>query len=207
MVAQTILKIDHWSSDLLSRSVIEGAPNFRHIADSNIFAVAQPTLSGMKNVLKAVSSIIGSSVKDFVWINLREEPIIYINGTPFVLRDHYYTLRNIKSYSGINETRLELLENRLKEDINKELIAYDGQILLHEESAGKVVMPSWVAAETGDIRTLKELVDDVRNQLHDIDLHSYRIPVTAEAAPEPSDFDHLMKLVGRYDYRKTAYIL
>jgi hypothetical protein len=188
----------------MSRSVIQGAPNFRHISDYNVFAVAQPTLAGMNNVLSAVLS--SSSAKDFVWINLREEPIIYINGSPYVLRDNYYTLRNIKAYSGITESRLELLEKRLKEDILKEILMYDGKILLHEEQDG-VVKAVWTIVLPQNVLTLKEVVDSIRDNLDGVSLYSYRVPITAEAAPEPADFDQLIQIIGRYDLRSTSLIM
>lgn len=122
LVSQTILKVDHWSTEMLSRSIIKGAPNFRHIPSTHIFGVAQPTLDGMRNTLMAVRAALSDNPPSrIVWINLREEPLVYINGVPYVLRDGYFTLRNIKAYSGITASRLELLENRLKDDVTKEL--------------------------------------------------------------------------------------
>jgi hypothetical protein len=75
----------------------------------------------MKNVICTLSGI-----SKICWINLREEPLIYLNGIPYVLRDHFLNLRNTKSYSGINAERLETLEMKLKEDIIAELDIYEG---------------------------------------------------------------------------------
>lgn len=63
----------------------------------------------------------------------REEPIIYINKLPFVLRDSDSPLTNIKRYQGISASRLEQMEARLKEDVIREATKYNGLLLVHDE--------------------------------------------------------------------------
>ena len=52
-----------------------------------------------------------------VWHNMREEPVIYINGRPFVLREDERPFKNLQEYTGIDVRRLEQMELRLKNDI------------------------------------------------------------------------------------------
>lgn len=52
-----------------------------------------------------------------VWHNMREEPVIYINGRPFVLREDERPFKNLQEYTGIDVQRLEQMELRLKNDI------------------------------------------------------------------------------------------
>jgi hypothetical protein len=59
--------------------------------------------------------------------------MIYINQTPFVLRDEDQPLENIRRYQGINSNRLEQVEARLKEDILSEARKNDGLVLVHDE--------------------------------------------------------------------------
>ena len=106
-----------------------------------MYGVAQPTVQGIKNV--ATNVLEGSLTRKVCWINLREEPLIYINGIPYVLRDQYFTLRNIRSYSGITAPRLELMESRLKEDVIIEVHNYDERILLHNETKEGEITPIW----------------------------------------------------------------
>ena len=209
LVPQTILKVDHWSSEMVTKSIIKGAPNFRHIPNTNIFAVAQPTLNGMRNVLLAVRTALPADheLENLVWINLREEPLVYINGSPYVLRDQYYTLRNIKAYSGITENRLELLENRLKEDVAKELSTYEGRILLHEETSEGIVQAVWTPVPAEYVHTMKDIVGILQDGEGGDILHYFRIPLTAEAAPEENDFDQLIQIIGRYEIKKSAFVL
>ena len=72
-----------------------------------------------------------------------EEPIVYVNGNPYCLRVENLSLRNMKvsvprplvdnrlsvfqDYGGIAASRLEMLEERLKNDVEAELEAFDSR--------------------------------------------------------------------------------
>jgi hypothetical protein len=189
--SHTILKIDHWSND--APSMLAGAPNFRQIPGMDIFASAQPTLDALKSIVGMMYEklVQGESI---CWINVREEPLIYIDGEPYVLRDRYATLRNIKSYSGITAARLEQMEQRLKDDILNESSMYSQKILVHCESAPDSIYPSWLSLESDkDVLTLVDIFGNLRETFPA--LQYKRLPVTAEEAPEPEDFDSIMKMV------------
>lgn len=115
-----------------------GAPNFRS-TNLNIYGAAQPSLSGLTTILRVLgcgpdsSSQTNAEMKRAVWFSTREEPIIYINDTPFVVRDSSNPFVNIKSYSGISGNRLESVEKRLKADIMHEAKRNNGLILVHDE--------------------------------------------------------------------------
>lgn len=71
--------------------------------------------------------------KRTIWFSTREEPIVYVNETPFVLRDLASPFVNIKSYTGISAHRLESVEKRLKADILAEAKRNHGLLLVHDE--------------------------------------------------------------------------
>lgn len=72
-----------------------------------------------------------------MWITLREEPIVYVNSEPYCLRRERFSLRNMKGacyklikyeishafspqdYGGISASRLEVLEERLRDDVSR----------------------------------------------------------------------------------------
>jgi len=62
----------------------------RGIPGMPIYGVGMPTVQGVRGVLRSVS---GSSSPgagrrvNALWVNMREEPMVYINGKPFVLRE------------------------------------------------------------------------------------------------------------------------
>jgi hypothetical protein len=142
----TLLKSDQWLRE--SHKVedgIRGAINFRNVHGTKIYALGQPTLEAIDEVVKRVRGAY-PSVKRMIWITLREEPIVYVHGSPYCLRRESFSLRNMKGkvyslasagfelfkprfsdYGGISASRLEILEKRLREDIVSELQSFDGR--------------------------------------------------------------------------------
>ena len=130
-----------------------GAPNFRS-TNLSIFGAAQPSSAGLSTILRVLGCAscdhtvnlanefldddksddqFKLASKRTIWFSTREEPIIYINDTPFVLRDLSSPFVNIKSYTGISSQRLESVENRLKADILAESKRNHGLVLVHDE--------------------------------------------------------------------------
>lgn len=64
---------------------LKGCPNFRS-GGQGIYGAAQPSITGLRTVLSLLGCSPGGSGK-VVWICTREEPVVYIGGSPFVLRD------------------------------------------------------------------------------------------------------------------------
>lgn len=151
---------------------IPGASNFRKIPGLCIYGVAQPTIRGIRNCIQALRQDTRFNLPEkILWLNLREEPLIYINDTPYVLRDQYLQLRNMNSYSGITPARLEMIEARLREDVAQELDAHDGRILVHSETDEQTV-PRWVecpepgaaAPGGGGVMTIREVMEDIASE-------------------------------------------
>ena len=95
----TLLKSDQWLSE--SREMadgVRGAINFRNIPGTTIYALGQPSLSAIDEVVRRVKHAHPNAEK-VMWITLREEPIVYINGAPYCLRRERFTLRNVKGMS------------------------------------------------------------------------------------------------------------
>jgi hypothetical protein len=74
---------------------IRGAINFRNIPGTKIFALGQPTLEAMDQVLQEIRAE-HPTANRIVWIGLREEPVVYVNSEPYCLRRERFSLRNMK---------------------------------------------------------------------------------------------------------------
>ncbi|KAI8984466.1 inositol hexakisphosphate-domain-containing protein [Mycotypha africana] len=257
LTSQTILKVDFWQYDYLSERnkehnehknhefqqqqqqqhlgverhhgfVIDGASNFRHIPDTHVYGVAQPTVNGLRQVIRTLFTEENNNCEKILWINLREEPIIYINGIPYVLRDRAFTIRNLRAYKGITGSRMEQVEERLKEDVIREVTQYGGKILLHGEDKDGNVLSCWEEVDIQDIMTVREVMEttalEVQKELlvdsssdssddyelfrrRDAILDYQRVPITAEKAPERKDFDDLTSLITQVDLSRTSIIL
>ena len=195
-----LLKCDIWP-EFAERSAglpVRGTVNFRRVPGTNIFATAQPTVEGIHNILGTVIERLPASPSGqhvVTWINLREEPLVYISGRPYCLRERGLSLRNIRDYSGIQSDRLAQLEERLLGDVVAELNAGDGKLLVHTEAEHGVV-PLWEDAHRGDIATVQDVMDQVTNSLPaDVRLSFYRVPITAERSADYSDISDLLHIV------------
>ncbi|CAO3608947.1 unnamed protein product [Cunninghamella echinulata] len=210
---------------------IHGASNFRHIQGTNINACAQPTIEGFRSVMKRLLHDHRAHNNKILWINLREEPIIYINSIPYVLRDRYFTLRNTRAYKGITGARLEQLEERLKEDVIREIKNSNSRILLHGEDREGNVIPLWEDVNPDDVKTVREVMEMVAADITGLNLNDIgedtadnensndqqqkqqtcleyrRLPVTAEKAPDWVDFDELRLLIGNSCSSNTSIVL
>ena len=100
-------------------SVISGASGIGN--DFNLLHIASSGSSNPKYSAKCV------------WINLREEPVVYMNNRPFVLRDFSHPFRNMQSFRGIRWNHLFEVEARLKHDIIVEASKHHN-ILIHDET-------------------------------------------------------------------------
>lgn len=97
--SQTVLKSDHCPGCqhpcLPER--LEGAPNFREIPGFPVYGVANPTVDGIRSVIQRIGSSKGG--RPVLWHNMREEPVVYINGKPFVLREVERPYKNMLEYT------------------------------------------------------------------------------------------------------------
>ncbi|QQP32373.1 Uncharacterized protein FKW44_024663, partial [Caligus rogercresseyi] len=62
------------------RHVIQELPGFP------VFGTGQPTMKGFRKCLEPIIKKYGDE-KHIFWVNLRQEPVIYVNGLPFTARD------------------------------------------------------------------------------------------------------------------------
>ncbi|PPQ64143.1 hypothetical protein CVT24_008773 [Panaeolus cyanescens] len=192
----TLLKSDQWLSE--SHHVdhgVRGAINFRRVPDTTIYALGQPTVEAIDEVVRRIKEA-HSSASNMVWITLREEPVVYVNGAPYCLRRENFSLRNMKDYGGISASRLEVLEERLRDDVLAELESFGGRLLLHTETADGAVVPVWEDVHPEDVVVLKDIMS-ASEHTQGLSLQYTRIPITAEKPPDYSDLKALIEVVLR----------
>jgi len=82
------LKIDHFDKMhvLTGDLKIEGAPNYRQVAGFPVFGSAQPTAAGLKTILDKMRPEKEGEKAKVNYYNMRQEPVVYLNGTPFAPR-------------------------------------------------------------------------------------------------------------------------
>lgn len=184
---------------------LKGAPNFRPAGPENIYGSAQPSITGIRTVLSVLGCQPGTTGK-VVWICTREEPVIYIGGSPFVLRDAETPLVGY-SLSDRPEA-LESIERRLKNDILREAQRYGGVVQVQEEiatsnDATPHISPQWIAASPSNVMTIRELWQSLQEEGFNVEYH--RIPISSDENPENQYLDHFLDVVRNVNTDTALY--
>lgn len=206
LVSHSIIKSDYFSGcqNTSLPLQIEGAANCRFLSKLLLGGTAMPTFEGMMNVLDLLPRY-SENISTVRWACLREEPVVYVNGRPFVLRDLSKAFENLE-YTGINTKRVEAMEKQLKIDILKEAENFNGRILLHGEAADGSLLEIWEHVTDETVKTTRELYQDaltafVMKQAEISDSHKSmkliysRVPITDEQAPSIKTFEWFVKNV------------
>ncbi|TVU46304.1 hypothetical protein EJB05_05830 [Eragrostis curvula] len=195
---KTILKSDHFPGCQNKRlsPQIDGAPNYRQAGSLRVHGVAMPTMEGIANVLNHIGAKKKGKQTRVLWHSLREEPVIYINGRPFVLRDVERPFSNLE-YTGINRERVEQMEFRLKEDILQEASRYGNKILVTDELPSGQMVDQWESVVSDTVKTPLEVYEELQHQGYLVDYE--RVPITDEKAPKEGDFDNLVCRISQVD--------
>merc|ERR1712213_140833 len=167
---------------------LPGCPNFHRIPGYKVYTCGQPTLDGIKNVLEKVTGTIYPKDGPIIWLNLRQEPNVYVNGEPICARPpnkigEYAELGNVTRDS-VKADELEfqrVVEGRAKENGGK--LKYF--TISKEEKE----------VEVKDLKTLSEVIEGLKADFPGL-VHM-RVPVCNSAAPNEADFDIICNtLVG-----------
>eukprot|EP01018_Ginkgo_biloba_P008621 Gb_04877 [translate_table: standard] len=200
---QTVLKSDHCPGcqNLSLPERVEGAPNFREVPGFPVYGVANPTVDGIRAVIQKIGGVKGG--RPILWHNMREEPVIYINGKPFVLREVERPYKNMLEYTGIDRERVERMEARLKEDILREAEHYGGAIMVIHEADDGQIYDAWEAVNSKVVQTPLEVFKGL--ELEGFPIEYARVPITDGKAPKSSDFGALAMKIASAS-KNTAFV-
>lgn len=174
---------------------IEGAANYRELGE-NIHGTAMPTIDGARGVLKQAGRGPGSTGKPAIWTNLREEPIVYVNGKPYNLRHIKAPFYNQAS-PGRTAGEVEKMERDLKTELIAEAQRNGGKITLHEEEAGPPARVVERQVDIKEVQTPREVFDQLKSEGYNVEYQ--RIPVTDMKKPEDGDLDELVNALKDAD--------
>lgn len=187
-----VIKEDHFFGiSRMPYTLTPAVPNFRRINDEPIFGSAQCLETGLRDVVNHLRG----EFDRIIWINLREEAVIYVSGKPFVMRHPDNLMENVE-YPGIEADEISAIEAQVKEEIKSEvrkangllLYWYEPRVMFSEETMDHV-------NPEVEIKTLAEIYDEVADETK-FDLQYSRIPVSDETAPEEKDLDDVVRLLA-----------
>jgi len=188
-----IVKADQFPQEELREGLdmhILGAPNFQQVRPYAIYASGQPSVSGIRTVLNLLR-LKQNPRRRVQWINLREEPVVYLNNRPFVLRELEHPFHNLTDFSSISRERLEGIESRMKTDILLESDSGYGNVLVHDEVELGEIRACWNSVHEANVKTSQEVYAQLRAEKYAV---SYlRVPVTAESVVGTQQLDAIVK--------------
>merc|ERR1712227_241086 len=125
---------DHFEKIQKLPDPVPGCPNFRRVPGYKVYCCGQPTVAGFRAALEKVCGTTYPKDGKIIWVNMRQEPNVYINGEPVCARPankigEYAELGDV-TRDKVKEDELEfakVLENRAADaegkvkvvDINK----------------------------------------------------------------------------------------
>merc|ERR1711894_756907 len=167
---------------------LPGCPNFHRIPGYKVYTCGQPTLDGIKNVLEKVTGTIYPKDGPIIWLNLRQEPDVYVNGQPICARPP----NKIGEYAELGAVTRDLI----KADEAEFFKVVEGRV---KENGGKLkivdISKKEKEVEVKEMKTLSQVIEDMKAKFPGL-VHM-RVPVCNSASPLESDFDTICQtLVG-----------
>jgi len=169
---------------------VPGCPNLRRVPGYKVYCCGQPTVAGFEAALTKVCGDIYPKDGKIIWLNLRQEPNVYINGEPVSARP----ANKIGEYAELgNVTRDIIKKNEIDffKDLNVILADQDEVKKLEVIDVNKVKKE----VEVKEFHTLSTVIEGVKEKFPGL-VHM-RVPICNSAAPLESDFDVICEtLVG-----------
>merc|ERR1712214_259419 len=78
--------LDHFEKIQKLKDKIDGVPNFRRVPGYKVFVCGQPTKEGFAAALEKACGDKWPKDGPIIWLNMRQEPILYVNGNPVCAR-------------------------------------------------------------------------------------------------------------------------
>lgn len=178
----SVAMADHFENIQKLPDKVDGVPNFRRVPGYKVYCCGQPTKDGFAAAINKACGTIYPKDGRIIWINMRQEPVVYVNGEPFCARPsnkigEYAELGNVtkdsvkkdeEEFTKIVQSRVEANGGKFKYvDVNK---------------AEKEV-------EVKELLSLHDVMEKVKETFPG--LSHTRIPVSNSAAPLEADFDTL----------------
>jgi protein-tyrosine phosphatase len=179
---------DHFDKIQKLPELLAGAPNFRRVPGYKVYCCGQPTVAGFENVISKVCGEKYPKTGPIIWINMRQEPVVYVNGEPICARPpnkigEYAELGHVtRAVVKADEEEFQrVLESRAKNGGGK-LKVVDVNKNERELNVTK-------------IETLHAVMEGLKSKYPG--LSHNRIPICNSASPLESDFDTICKaLIG-----------
>merc|ERR1711872_894667 len=175
---------DHFEKIQKLPDKVDGVPNFRRVPGYKVYCCGQPTIEGFTNALNKACGDIYPKTNKIIWLNMRQEPIVYVNGNPVCARPP----NKIGEYAELGD----VTRDSVKKDEEEFIRVLEGRA---KGAEGKIkvidVNKKETEIEVKELFTLSQVIEGLKEKYPGL-VHM-RIPVCNSAAPTETDFDNLCK--------------
>merc|ERR1712110_404550 len=171
---------DHFDKIQKLKDPVAGCPNFRRVPGYKVYCCGQPTVAGFEAALNKVCGETYPKTGKIIWINMRQEPDVYINGEPVCARP----ANKIGEYAELgNVTRdsAKATEVKFLEECEKRIAGNGGKLKVVD------INKKESEKEVKEILSLSKVVENMKEKFPGL-VHM-RVPVCNSAAPLETDFD------------------
>jgi len=163
---------------------VPGCPNFRRVPGFKVYCCGQPTIAGFEAALNKVCGDKYPKDGPIIWLNMRQEPDVYVNGEPICARPpnkigEYAELGNItRDITKENEVNFLRQCEMRKNDNGGKLKAVD-------------INKKPLEIEVKELKSLSQVIEGLKEKFPGL-VH-WRVPVCNSASPLETDFDIIVK--------------
>merc|ERR1712086_1193554 len=179
---------DHFEKIQKLPDPVPGVPNFRRVPGFKVYCCGQPTITGFENALTKVCGDKYPKDGPIIWLNLRQEPDVYVNGEPICARP----ANKIGEYAELGDITRDIAKANEVEFMKQ-------CEMRKNENGGKLkavdINKKALEIEVKELKSLSEVIEGLKEEFPGL-VH-WRVPVCNSAAPLESDFDIIVKtLIG-----------
>merc|ERR1712102_120022 len=187
-VWEAVAMADHFEKIQKLPDKINGVPNFRRVPGYKVHCCGQPTIAGFEAALEKVCGTIYPKDGKIIWLNMRQEPIVYVDGNPMCARPP----NKIGEYAELGNVTAEDLDTDEKEFlrvVNSRIKNADGKLEYVDVDKKKHTV------EAKKVITLTKVVENLKSKYPN--LAHIRVPICNSASPLEKDYDTICNaLVG-----------
>merc|ERR1712001_31509 len=174
---------------------IEGAPNFRQITGFPVYGTGKPTEEGMVAILNKAKE--GKDGAKIIWFSMREEPLAYVNGSPYAPRNpetpHSNLMEKLDSeqIKKVNLHLAKVLKRRQKESGNSSIKIHQDKEYT-ENPMERVDVEETLTVQEDGMKDLESVYTYCREKCN-VDLQVVRIPMVEDRMPPDYSFDAIVE--------------
>lgn len=185
-----VLKFDHFEAIHKLEKKFEGSPNLRKVGQLPVWGTGQPTVEAFKQIVDYVS--VEHGLTRIVWTNMRQEPVIFVNGESFTPREHGRLNENME-FDDVSGDLLGQLTDSFAQVVRDRSVAANGHVSYFrdtyaEHPADRKNIEHRVPLS--EVLSLSEVYAMLQGT--GVDIVCLRLPIADERAPRPEDLDLLV---------------